>query len=76
VETLKTVFLLQKEVPSGKLYLTNSKTDQLSGQNVWITWVGERLGILAGEGLYIPILEEVEGLSEKYYENELREYES
>lgn len=73
---MKTVFLLQKEVPSGKLYLTNSKTDQLSGQNVWITWVGERLGILAGEGLYIPILEEVEGLSEKYYENELREYES
>ena len=30
------------------------------------------LGILADEGLYIPILEEVEKLSEEYYENELR----
>ena len=40
------------------------------------TWVGERLGILADEGLYIPILEEVERLSEEYYENELRKYES
>jgi len=44
---------------------------RLSGQNVWITWVGERLGILADEGFYIPILEEVEKLSEEYYENEL-----
>ena len=41
---------------------------KLSGQNVWITWVGERLDILADEGLYIPILEEVERLSEEYYE--------
>lgn len=48
----------------------------LSGQNVWITWVGERLGILADEGLYIPILEEVERLSEAYYDNELRKSES
>lgn len=47
---------------------------KLSGQNVWITWVGERLDILADEGLYIPILEEVERLSEEYYENELRKY--
>jgi len=44
----------------------------LSGQNIWITWVGERLGILADEGLYIPIFEEVERLSEEYYKNEFR----
>lgn len=44
----------------------------LSGQNIWITWVGERLGILADEGLYIPILGEVERLSEEYYEKEFR----
>jgi len=49
---------------------------RLSGQNVWITWVGERLDILADEGLYIPILEEVGKLSEGYYENELRKYQS
>ncbi|MHC1754109.1 MAG: DUF6036 family nucleotidyltransferase [Methanosarcina sp.] len=49
---------------------------KLSGQNIWITWVGERLDILADEGLYIPILGEVERLSEEYYENELRKYES
>ncbi|AKB25356.1 hypothetical protein MSMTP_1887 [Methanosarcina sp. MTP4] len=47
---------------------------RLSGQNVWITWVGERLDILADEGLYIPILGEVERLSEEYYENELKKY--
>lgn len=45
---------------------------RLSGQNIWITWVGERLGILADEGLYIPILGEVERLSEEYYEKEFR----
>jgi len=49
---------------------------RLSGQNVWITWVGERLDILADEGLYIPILGEVERLSEEYYENELKKYRS
>lgn len=30
---------------------------RLSGQNVWITWVGERLDILADEGLHIRYLE-------------------
>jgi len=45
---------------------------RLSGQNIWITWVGERLGILADEGLYIPILGEVERFSEEYYEKEFR----
>lgn len=45
---------------------------RLSGQNIWITWVGERLGILADDGLYIPILGEVERLSEEYYEKEFR----
>lgn len=44
----------------------------LSGQNIWITWAGERLGILADEGLYIPILGEVERFSEEYYEKEFR----
>ncbi len=47
---------------------------KISEKNVWITWVGERLYILADEGLYIPILEKVERLSEEYYENELRKY--
>jgi hypothetical protein len=28
--------------------------------NVWITWVGEILEIIADERLYIPIFEEVE----------------
>jgi hypothetical protein len=49
---------------------------KLSGKNVWITWVGERLDILADEGLHIPILGEVERLSEEYYENELKKYKS
>jgi hypothetical protein len=68
---------LAKRGVGWKIILDELKNQiQLSGQNVWITWVGERLGILADEGLYIPILEEVERLSEEYYENELRKNES
>lgn len=49
--------------------------------NVWITWVGERIEITADERLYIQILEDIERLSEEYYEsefyeNELRKYKS
>ncbi len=35
---------------------------------VWITWVGERLDLLAERGLNIPIMSEIDALREAYYE--------
>src|SRR3989338_3438209 len=37
-------------------------------QDVWITWVGERLDILAERGLDIPIMDEVNKLREAYFD--------
>jgi len=48
--------------------------DELKGQihhnkkDVWVTWVGERLDILEDRGLIIPIMGDVNGLREKYYD--------
>jgi hypothetical protein len=41
-------------------------------QDVWITWVGERLDILVERGLNIPIMKEVDNLREEYYEKYLK----
>ncbi|MFH1636913.1 MAG: DUF6036 family nucleotidyltransferase [Candidatus Woesearchaeota archaeon] len=40
---------------------------QATGNKVWITWVGERLDILEGRGLTIPIMPEVNKLREEYF---------
>ena len=39
-----------------------------SSQNVWITWVGERLDLLEDKGLNIPVMKEINQLREKYFE--------
>ena len=39
-----------------------------SSQDVWITWVGERLDLLEDKGLNIPIMKEINQLREKYFE--------
>ena len=39
-----------------------------SRQDVWITWVGERLDLLEDKGLNIPIMKEINQLREKYFE--------
>lgn len=39
-----------------------------SKQDVWITWVGERLDILVERGLDIPIMKEIDILREKYFD--------
>lgn len=41
-------------------------------QDVWITWVGERLDILVERGLNIPIMKEIDKLREEYYEKYLK----
>jgi len=42
-----------------------------SRQDVWITWVGERLDILEEKGINIPVMKEINQLREKYF----KEYE-
>jgi len=39
-----------------------------SKQDVWVTWVGERLDILSERGVDIPIMNEVDKLREEYFE--------
>ena len=39
-----------------------------SKQDIWITWVGERLDLLAERGVDIPIMNEVDRLREEYFE--------
>ena len=40
---------------------------QVSGNKIWITWIGERLDILEERGLKIPIMSEINKLREKYF---------
>ena len=40
---------------------------QVSGNDIWITWVAERLEILQERGLIIPIMAEVAEMVEGYY---------
>ena len=39
-----------------------------SGEDVWITWFGERLDILEDKGIIIPIMDEVNKLRDNYFE--------
>ena len=38
-----------------------------SKQDVWVTWIGERLDLLEDRGIEIPIMNEVNELRDKYY---------
>jgi len=38
-------------------------------QDVWITWVGERLDLLVERGLDIPIMSEIDILREKFFDD-------
>ncbi len=40
-----------------------------SKQDVWITWVGERLDLLEDKGLEIPIMNEFDKLRNKYFKD-------
>lgn len=40
---------------------------RLSGQDVWITWVGERFDILVEKGLNIPIMDELDRVHNDYF---------
>ena len=38
------------------------------GEDVWITWIGERLDILMEKGLNIPIIDQIDKLRDTYFE--------
>jgi len=40
-----------------------------SNQDVWITWVGERLDLLEDKGLVIPVMNEFDKLRNQYFED-------
>lgn len=40
---------------------------KISGKNVWITWIGERLDVLEERGLQMPIMAEVNRLRKEYF---------
>jgi hypothetical protein len=39
-----------------------------SGEDVWITWVGERLDLMVKRGLNIPIMDQIDKLRNTYFE--------
>ena len=40
---------------------------KISGQAIWITWVGERLDLLEEKGINIPIMKEINRLRDEYF---------
>jgi hypothetical protein len=47
---------------------------QHSGEDVWITWVGERLDMLVEKGLNIPIMDQIDKLRDTYFEELERKF--
>ena len=45
-----------------------------SCQDVWITWVGERLDMLEEKGINIPIMKDVNKLRDEYFYQLERKY--
>jgi hypothetical protein len=39
-----------------------------SGEDVWITWIGERLDLLMEKGLNIPVINQIDKLRDTYFE--------
>lgn len=48
---------------------------KISGQNVWITYIGERLDLLEDKGLVVPIMKQINKLRGEYFDDyEKRKY--
>jgi hypothetical protein len=43
-----------------------------SGEDIWITWIGERLDLLMEKGLNIPVIDQIDKLRDTYFEELLR----
>lgn len=64
------ISLAQREL-NWNIVLKELRSQIHSGQDVWITWVGERLDILEEKGLTIPIMPEINRLREEYFEKSM-----
>ena len=47
---------------------------EMSGQDVWITWIGERFDILEEKGINIPIIGEINKMRDEYFNQLERKY--
>ena len=45
-----------------------------SGEDVWITWIGERLDLLMEKGLNIPIIDQIDTLRNTYFQERERTF--
>ncbi len=58
------------QAPDWSMILEELKTQvRMSGQDIWVTWVGERLEILLERKIDIPIMKEIYNLIEEFYDN-------
>jgi hypothetical protein len=58
-----------KQNPSWKIILEEIKDQAKKGEDVWVTYINERLIEFEEKGYKIPILKETEKLTNKFYEN-------
>ncbi len=65
------IALAQKEKPLDWQAILTEILHQIkvSGNKVWITWIGERLDILKEKGLDIVIMDEIDKLEEEFYDD-------
>jgi len=56
-----------KQKPNWKIILEEIKSQAKKGEDVWITYINERLLEFEEKGYMIPILKETEKLSEEFY---------
>ena len=57
-----------KQKPNWKIILEEIKEQSAKGEDVWITYINERLIEFEEKGYKIPILKETEELTKKFYE--------
>jgi len=58
-----------KQKPDWKIVLEEIKEQSKKGEDVWITYINERLIKFEEKGYKIPIIKETEKLAEEFYEN-------
>ena len=58
-----------KQKPAWEIILEEIKEQSVKGEDVWITYINERLIEFEEKGYKNPILKETEKLTEKFYEN-------
>lgn len=67
--------IASRENPDWNVILEELKGQIMhSNQDVWVTWVGERLDILTEKGIDIPIMDEIDRLRDKIFADFEKKY--